>query len=191
MTDQPGLPAYDIGGNFPPRVWQAVEATRNAEFPLACLPEVGRLLELCAGLPGVERICELGTAYGVGAAWIEGGMRLGATLLTLEHDPDRARGAAMIFGDNPAIEVLHGDWNRAVERGPFHMVFSDSGVKRAPGDPEKLIALLDTGGLIFLDDFTPGRRDDPARRMWLEHPAYRAVIVTLSEDAAVILATKR
>lgn len=191
MTDQLGLPRYAASLNFPPRVWQAVEATRAATFALACLPEVGRLLELCAGLPGVERICELGTAYGVGTAWIESGMRSNARLLTVEHDPDRARGASMIFGDNPAIEVQQGDWSRALERRPFDLVFSDSGVKRAPGDPEKLLPLLEPGGLIFLDDFTPGRRDDPAREMWLEHPAYRAVVVTLSEDAAVILATKR
>ena len=191
MTEQLGLPRYDAAQNFPPRVWQAVEATRARNFALACLPEVGRLLELCAGLPGIARICELGTAYGVGAAWIESGMRPEARLLTVEQDAERARVAGAIFRRNSAIEVFHGDWSGAMERGPFDMVFSDSGVKRAPGDPEKLLPLLEAGGLLFLDDFTPGRRDDPVRRMWLEHPAYRAVEVRLSTDEAVILATKR
>lgn len=191
MTEQLGLPSYDAPQNFPPRVWEAVEATRAHNFAFACLPEVGRLLELCAGLPGVERICELGTACGVGTAWIEFGMRPGGRLLTVEHDVGRARGAGAIFRDNPAIEVLEGDWSRALERGPFDMLFSDSGVKRAAGDPEKLLPMLSAGGLLLLDDFTPGRSGDPARQMWLEHPAYRAVEVTLSDDAAAILATKR
>lgn len=54
-----------------------------------------------------------------------------------------------------------------------------------------LLPMLSAGGLLLLDDFTPGRSGDPARQMWLEHPAYRAVEVTLSDDAAAILATKR
>ena len=191
MTEQLGLPRYDRAEYFPPRVWQAVEATRAGNFALACVPEVGRLLELCAGLPGIVRICELGTAYGVGAAWIESGMRPGATLLTVEHDPHRARDASAIFRDNPAVEVMYGDWSGALERGPFDMVFSDSGVKRTPGDPERLLPMLRAGGLLVLDDFTPGRREDAAREMWLHHAAFRAVEVTLSDDAAVILATKR
>lgn len=191
MTEQPGLPAYDDPTNFPPRVWRAVEATRRAEFPLACLPEVGRLLELCAGLPGVMRICELGTAYGVGAAWIESGMRPGATLLTVEHDRDRARGASALFAGNPAVEVVAGDWIVALDRGPFDMLFSDSGVKRATGDVERLLPLLKPGGILVLDDFTPGRPDDPVRRMWLGHPALRAVELALSSQAAAILATRR
>ena len=191
MTEQLGLPKYDGPQSFPGRVWQAVEATRRGNFALACLPEVGRLLALCAGLPGVVRICELGTAYGVGAAWIESGMRPGAALLTVEHDADRARAASAVLAGNAAIEVVHGDWSLALERGPFDMLFSDSGVKRAVGDPEKLLPMLNPGALLVLDDFTPGRIEDPARKMWIDHSAFRAVEVTLSDEAAAILATKR
>ena len=191
MTDQLGLPKYDAAQNFPPRVWQAVEATRAGNFALACLPEAGRLLQLCAGLSGISRICELGTAYGIGAAWIESGMRPGATLLTIEHDAERARVAGGIFADNPAIEVAHGDWSLALERAPFDMLFSDSGVKRGRGDPDRLLPLLKPGALLVLDDFTPGLSGDAAREMWLGHDAYDAVMVTLSDDAAAILARKR
>ncbi|HEV2476709.1 MAG TPA: SAM-dependent methyltransferase, partial [Candidatus Dormibacteraeota bacterium] len=91
MTHQPGLPAYDDERKFPTLVWQAVELTRRKEFALACMPEVGRLLQLLAA--GAERLCELGTAYGVGAAWIASGMRSSATLLTVERDADRAAAA--------------------------------------------------------------------------------------------------
>jgi hypothetical protein len=71
------------------------------------------------------------------------------------------------------------------------MLFSDSGVKRAAGDPERLLPLLQEGALLMLDDFTPGVREDSARTLWLEHPAFRAVEVTVSAEAAVILARRR
>ena len=63
MTNQRGLPAYSARELFPKQVWQAVELTRRNDFPLACIPEVGRLLQLCAGLRGVEQICELEEYY--------------------------------------------------------------------------------------------------------------------------------
>ena len=190
MTHQPGLPAYDDARGFPARVWRAVEISRAQGFPLACIPEVGRLLQLFAR--GARRICELGTGYGVGAAWIESGMRTGSTLLTVEVDADRARSAGVLFADNPAIEVLDGDWSLALGREPFDLLFSDGGPKRAPGDPEKLLPLLAVGGLVLLDDYTPGYlTDDPARAIWLENPNYRSLEVTLTPDASVILATKR
>jgi len=191
VTLQPGLPRYGEAGDFPPRVWQAVEESRRRDFPLACIPEVGRLLQFCAGLRGMERICELGTAYGVGAAWIEAGMAPGAKLLTVEVDPERARSARAMFADNPAIEVLAGDWSLALERRPFDMLFSDGGPKRAPGDPEKLLPLLHDGALVVLDDYTPGTRDDPSRDVWLDNAAYEAVELTLAANASVILARKR
>jgi predicted O-methyltransferase YrrM len=74
VTRQPGLPAYDAAAHFPPLVWKAVELTRSHDFPPACIPETGRLLQLCASLRGVGRACELGTAYGVGAAWMASGL---------------------------------------------------------------------------------------------------------------------
>jgi len=84
-------------------VWQAVELTRRNEFALACTPEVGRLLQLLAA--GAERLCELGTAYGVGAAWIASGMHTNGTLLTVKKDPDRAAGARSLFRGHPSIEA--------------------------------------------------------------------------------------
>jgi predicted O-methyltransferase YrrM len=191
VTLQPGLPRYAEARYFPSRVWRAVEESRRRDFPLACIPEVGRLLRFCAGLRGIVRICELGTAYGVGAAWIETGMASGATLLTVELDPERARAAQAMFADNPAVEVLAADWSLALERGPFDMLFSDGGPKRAPGDPEKLLPLVRTGALVVLDDFTPGADEDGSREIWLGNPSYDGVEVQVAKDASVILARRR
>lgn len=189
MTVQPGLPRYDEASKFPARVWAAVEESRRHEFPMACIPEVGRLLQLLAG--PATRICELGTAYGVGAAWIESGMSRSASLLTVELDARRAEAARALFADNGAVEVLAGDWSLALGRGPFDLVFSDGGPKRAPGDPEKLLPLLRDGALVVLDDYTPGVKQDPSRDIWLDNPAYYAVELAVSADASVILARKR
>jgi predicted O-methyltransferase YrrM len=170
----------------------AVELTRSRTFAKACTPEVGRLLQLCASLGGIEKACELGTAYGVGAAWIESGLRPGATLLTIEVDQDRAADAKALFADSDPVEVVNGDWSLARDRAPFDLLFSDGGPKRAPGDPEKLAALLRPGGLVVLDDYTPGQQDseDPARRIWLESSLYRAQELMVAPNASVILAVR-
>ena len=189
MTHQPGLPAYNDRRQFPALVWQAVELTRRNGFALACTPEVGRLLQLFAA--GAERVCELGTAFGVGAAWIASGLRPGATLLTVEKDPDRAAGAKALFHGHPSIEVLAGDWSLALDRGPFDLLFSDGGPKRKPGDPGRLLPLVRPGGLVVLDDYTPGIKNDVGRQIWLENDSYDAIEVRLTRDTAVILATKR
>ncbi|GAC1637613.1 MAG: hypothetical protein PVS2B1_02940 [Candidatus Dormibacteraceae bacterium] len=193
MTNQSGLPAYDEAERFPLRVWKAVELTRRRGFPLACIPEVGRLLQLCASLRSVENVCELGTAYGVGAAWIESGLRSGATLVTVELNQDRATDAMALFADSPSVEVLLGDWTLAADRAPFDLLFSDGGPKRKPGDPEKLAPLVRTGGIVVLDDYTPDHPDkesDVSRHIWLENPNYRAQELMVAPDASVILAVR-
>jgi predicted O-methyltransferase YrrM len=192
MTRQPGLPAYDVADRFPGRVWEAVELSRTHSFPLACLPEVGRLLRLCASVRGIEKACELGTAFGVGAAWIESGLRPGATLLSIELDPERAAAARALFAGSPSVEVVAGDWQLALDRGPFDLLFSDGGPKRAPGDPEKLAPLMRAGGIVVLDDYTPDHPDknDISRRIWLDNPNYRAQEIMVSRSASVIVAVR-
>jgi predicted O-methyltransferase YrrM len=192
MTRQPGLPAYGAADLFPARVWEAVELSRSHGFPLACLPEVGRLLRLCAGLRGIERACELGTAFGVGAAWIESGLRPGATLLTIELDAERAAAAHVLFATSDSVEVVAGDWSVALGHGPFDLLFSDGGPKRAPGDPEKLRPLVRPGGLVVLDDYTPDYPDpkDISRLIWLDSPSYRAQEIMVSREASVIVAVR-
>ncbi|HKB33420.1 MAG TPA: class I SAM-dependent methyltransferase [Candidatus Dormibacteraeota bacterium] len=192
MTRQPGLPAYDVADRFPARVWEAVELSRSHGFPLACVPEVGRLLQLYAGLRGIDKACELGTAFGVGAAWIESGLRRGATLLTIELDAERASAARALFASSDSVEVLAGDWGLAIDRGPFDLLFSDGGPKRAPGDPEKLAPLVRPGGLVVLDDYTPNYSDsdDISRRIWLDNQNYRAQEILVSRNASVIVAVR-
>jgi predicted O-methyltransferase YrrM len=140
----------------------------------------------------MEMACELGTAFGVGAAWIESGLRPGATLLTIELDADRAAAARTLFEGSDSVEVVAGDWRLALDRGPFDLLFSDGGPKRAPGDPEKLAPLVRAGGLLVLDDYTPDHPDpdDISRRIWLDNASYRAQEIMVSREASVIVAVR-
>ncbi len=186
------MPGYDVAARFPSRVWKAVEITRASGFALACIPEVGLLLRLFAGLHGVEKACELGTALGVGAAWIESGLRPEARLLTVELDPARAAEAQALFAGSRSVDVLAGDWSLAQDLAPFDLLFSDDGPKRAVGDPEKLAPLVRPGGLLVLDDYTPDTagNDDDSRRLWLDHPMYTSQEIMVTPHDSVILAIR-
>jgi predicted O-methyltransferase YrrM len=97
-----------------------------------------------------------------------------------------------LFAGSDSVEVVSGDWSLSRDRAPFDLLFSDGGPKRAPGDPEKLAPLVRTGGLVVLDDYTPGHQDteDPARHIWLGSPLYRAQELMVAPDASVIIAVR-
>lgn len=200
MTRAAGLPAYEHLPNLPPLVAMAVEATRAANFPLACRPEVGRLLQLLAAHQ-MGKIGELGTACGVGAAWIASGMPAGTSLVTVELDPERASIASRVLAGRGDVTVLIGDWRVAEAFGPFDMLFSDGGPKREPDAPTLLKPLLRPGGLLLLDDYTPESawtpeqralwRNDSSRTAWLESLDWSASELQVAADMAVILAVRR
>jgi predicted O-methyltransferase YrrM len=151
---------------FPPLVTRAQAVARQAGFPLtreqagpdrpsACLPGVGRFLAvLAAGCAG-GRIGELGTGAGIGAGWIASAMPADCTLVTVEIDEPLASAARELLAADARIEVITGDALRVIPgRGPFDLLFADSGV-RAPADFAALVSLLRIGGRIVMDDVTP------------------------------------
>jgi len=55
---------------------------------------------------------------------------------------------------------------------------------------ESLLDLLAPGGLLVLDDLTPGYADpDPVRELWLSHRRLLATEVQVSAREAVIVGT--
>jgi predicted O-methyltransferase YrrM len=155
------------------------------------------LMMLTASRP-IARAGELGTGYGVGAAWIASGLRPGGSLVTVEIDPERAAIAREAVAGHSEIEVITGDWACAKQHGPFDILFSDGGPKRKPGDPELLAPLLRPGGILLLDDYTPEGAwtteqralfaDDVSRRIWLQNPRWIACELQTAPDMAVIVA---
>jgi predicted O-methyltransferase YrrM len=150
----------------PELVQRAVAAARAIGFPVtrddpghgrgsASLPGTGRFLAmLAAGCVG-GRIAELGTGAGIGAAWMASAMPADCTLVTAELDPDRAAAAARVLAGDARVTVLAGDAASLIaDRGPYDLVFADSGVRDADAFAA-LAGLLKPGGRIVMDDVTP------------------------------------
>ncbi|RBM20663.1 O-methyltransferase [Streptomyces sp. PT12] len=163
-----GTDAYLGAMDLPPLVTRAVTAARERGFAHSCRPEQGRLLRaLASGAPSA--IGETGTGCGVGLAWLAPGAGPDVRLVSVERDPALARIAADLFGDDPRVTVLRGDWREIVAHGPFDLLALDGGGQGKhpgdpPADPEEL---LTRRGTVLIDDFTPGFHPDPPREHWL------------------------
>jgi hypothetical protein len=103
------------------------------------------------------------------------------------------------FADVPGVEILHGDWTRINNCGPFDLLVVDgggNGKRGAAADPDKL---LRAGGCLVIDDFSPAPawppmhngRPDSARLSWLEHPSLLAAEVRLAPDLSTIVGARR
>jgi predicted O-methyltransferase YrrM len=162
---------------FPPLVARAHAVARRVGFPLtreeagpgrasACLPGVGRFLAMLAAGCAGGRIGELGTGAGIGAAWIASAMPADCVLITAEIDKRLADTARELLAADPRVQVITGDAFHAVSgRGPFDLLFADSGV-RDQAAFAALVGLLRIGGRIVMDDVTPERalpEDSPLR----------------------------
>ena len=196
---------------FPPLVMRAHAAARQAGFPLtrdeagpgrpsACLPGVGRFLAvLAAGCAG-GRIGELGTGAGIGAGWIASAMPADCALITVEIDEPLARAARELLTADSRVEVITGDALRVISsRGPFDLLFADSGV-RDPADFAVLVSLLRIGGRIVMDDVTPehglpadasSRADDIKRSFFAREPRLTWTEVVLPDLRNSLLAGTR
>jgi predicted O-methyltransferase YrrM len=179
---------------LPPLVEKALALTERLGFECSCLPEVGRLLHVLAGSRGRERVAEIGTGSGVGAAWIASALRPGTPFFTAELDPERAAAARELFVDDVDVHVLEGDWRELLPReAPFDLVFFDAAKQLRPReDGEAVVGLLVPGGIAVLDDLTPGHvGPDPVREQWLGHPDLAATEVLTTPESAAILAVRR
>ncbi len=176
---------------------RAFDVSRRAGYASFCRNETGRLLAALAATRS-GTMAEFGTGCGVGTAWLRSGIREGARILSAELDPTLAKAAAEIFTDDPQVEVLAADWSTLSERGPFSLLFLDS------GDPDSVRAeaiaeLVEPGGLVVLDDFAPCEswppvaygRVDTLREEWLTDENFTAVEVMIASDASALIATRR
>jgi predicted O-methyltransferase YrrM len=79
--------------------------------------------------PASGRIDELGTGAGIGAGWIASAMPADCALITAEIDEQLASAVRGLFAADPRVEVVTGDALRVMPgRGPFDLLFADSGV---------------------------------------------------------------
>jgi hypothetical protein len=111
----------------PPLAEEAEGLASELGFALSCRPEVGRLLYTLAASVRNGRVGEIGTGCGYGSAWMASALGPGGTLVTVEHDAERAAAAARLFAAMPNVQVLHADWPALLEHGPFDLLFVDGG----------------------------------------------------------------
>ena len=94
--------------------------------------------------------------------------------------------------------MLEADWSTLHERGPYSLIFLDSG-DPASVRAEALFDLLEPGGIVVLDDFTPCEvwppisygRVDTLREEWLTDERFTAVEVMIASDASALIAIRR
>jgi predicted O-methyltransferase YrrM len=183
--------------DVPDVVARAFDTSRRRGYVSFCRNETGRLLAtLAAASSGT--VAEFGTGCGVGTAWLRSGARPGTRILSAELDADLAGAAAEIFADDDRVEVVAADWSTLRDRGPFALLFLDARDPDASG-PDSVSDLVEPGGVVVLDDFTPcvswppvsDGRVDPLRERWLTDDRFTAVELMVACDTSAIVATRR
>ena len=184
--------------DLPDVVNRAFDVSRQAGYVSFCRNETGRLLAtLAATRQGT--MAEFGTGCGVGTAWLRSGVRGDqARILTAELDEKLAGAAQQIFADDPQVEVLAADWSTLLDRGPYSLLFLDSGDPQGVG-VDAVADLVESGGIVVLDDFTPCEmwppiaegRVDTLREQWLTDERFTTVEILVAPDASAVIATKR
>jgi predicted O-methyltransferase YrrM len=147
---------------------------------------------LLAVLASGRRVAEAGTAYGGGA---EAMGRTAERVVTVELDDDRAAIAARRLEGLANVELLVGDWLELLPpRAPFGLVFHDAGnFKRSPEEyGDAVVRLLEPGGLLVLDDMTPGRPGfDPIREWASARVGIESTeIITTPTTSALVIARR-
>jgi predicted O-methyltransferase YrrM len=150
------------------------------------IPEVRRLLAVLAAR---KRAAEIGTAFGLGAEALASTAR---EVVTVELDPERAREAAARLDGLANVELLVGDWAELLPpRGPFELLFMDGGGYKHDVDASaRMLELVAPGGLVVVDDLTPGYGPDPVRDLFFGHPELVTVEILTTPSTAALLATR-
>jgi predicted O-methyltransferase YrrM len=182
---------------LPDVVTRAFDVSRRAGYVSFCRNETGRLLAALAATRA-GTLAEIGTGTGVGTAWLRSGIRDDARILTAELEPRLADAAATIFVDDDRVEVLAADWSTLRDKGPFSLLFLDARGPKGSG-ADTIIDLVEPGGVVVLDDFTPcgswppvfEGRVDVLREQWLTDERFTTAEVMVASDASVLIATKR
>ena len=188
MSAPPELPAV---------VSRAFAVSRRHGYVSFCRNETGRLLATLAATRS-GTMAEFGTGCGVGTAWLRSGVRNGTRILTAELDRKLAVAAGEIFADDDQVEVLAADWSTLSDRGPFSLLFLDAREPEHSG-PDTVADLVEPGGMVVLDDFTPceswppvhGGRVDILRERWLTDERFTTVEVLVAADTSALIATRR
>ena len=195
-----GTAMYATEPDLPPLVAAAAQLAEHLGFDLCCLPAHGRLLQVLAAGRAGGHVGEVGTGCGCGVAWMLSRSTQNTRITTVEIDDERAAAAAALFSDHPNVTVLRGDWSEIVEHGPFDLFVLDGGPAsgKSGGKPFDPATVLEPGGALVLDDFTPmaggpamAAEADAARRHWLKHPKLFTTEVQTTPTTSSLVAIRK
>lgn len=145
---------HPLLAGYPPAVADGRRRATEFEFGQSCSDDVGRLLAVLAGaVPRDGRILELGTAVGVGTAWITSGLgtRSDVEVVSVESD-ERLSDAARTWPWPPYVAMVTADGREAIGTfGTFDLVFADAAPIKY-GHIEAVLAALRPRGLLVIDD---------------------------------------
>jgi predicted O-methyltransferase YrrM len=182
--------------DLPPVVSRALDLSGRLGFFSSTRHETGRLLAaLAASRTGT--LAEFGTGCGVGSAWLASGMTERSRVVTAEVSRSLATQVRELFAAEDRVEVVAGDWSVLERYAPFALLFVD--VRDAKRSPDAVADLIEPGGMVVLDDFTPCAswppvyegRVDVTREHWLVDERFTAVEVMVSADSSVVIAVRR
>jgi predicted O-methyltransferase YrrM len=149
---------FDDNTAAAPAAWREIEArSRALGFDMPSEAKTGAVLRLLAAAKPEGRLLELGTGTGLATAWLLDGIGQGASLVSVDTDPDVQAVARAVLGGDPrvAFVIQDGlDYVRAQPPASFDLIFADAWPGKYQGLDDAL-ALLRPGGLYVVDDMSP------------------------------------
>ena len=187
---------YRSNTYIPDLVQVSKSLAEKNEFTNFCTDEVGRLLAVLVGQIKVGKILEIGTGFGVGSSWILSAINPSVHFLSVDNCIDKITQTSQNIHHKQG-EFVYGDWKEIRNRGPFQFIFVDAAIAKEV-EGEKVIDMLDIGGMIFMDDFTPEEhwpeawkgKPDHVREFWLNHSGVLATEIYLNPKSSAITATR-
>jgi predicted O-methyltransferase YrrM len=192
------VPTAYRSNTFIPEVVQVAKKLADEKgFMNSCSDEVGRLLSVLVGQIKEGKILEIGTGYGVGSSWILSAIAPAVEFISVDNSKEKIDEITNTLMHNQ-VEFYYGDWKEVISKGPFQFIFADAASAKT-FEGELLFNILNTGGMLLMDDFTPEEyfpeewkgKPDKVREFWLNHKELIATEIYLTPKTSVILATKR
>jgi predicted O-methyltransferase YrrM len=154
LVEDGSVRLHPLLAGYPPAVADCRRRATELGFRQSCSDDVGHLLAVLAGaVPRDGRILELGTAVGVGTAWITSGLgkRSDVEVISVESN-ERLSDAARKWSWPPYVSILTADGTEALGTlGTFDLIFADAAPIKY-GHIEAVLAALRPRGLLVIDD---------------------------------------